>query len=457
MLLRCKYFGTDGIRGKVGEEYLNPHFVMRLASALGTLLIKKKLPLKVCIGKDTRVSGALFESVLQAGLIACGIDVYLLGTIPTPAVAFLTKSLHAGAGIVISASHNPYYDNGIKFFSNTGSKLSSTLELEIEAELKKVLPTINSNQLGTSLPFLDATGRYIEFCKQTFPKNKNLENIKIVLDCANGAASYVAPAIFTELGATVIVCNNKPDGFNINNECGAVYPHKLSSKVVEEKADVGIALDGDGDRVIMLDHRGCVTDGDELLYILAKGYLANDTLSGGVVGTVMSNHGLELALQALGVAFLRTPVGDRHILQALEERQWNLGGENSGHLICLDAHTSGDGIISALKILQIMLAHGLTLAELKNGMHKFPQVLINVPLSSPVKLLSHPEIIKTCTDAEARLQDKGRVLLRSSGTESLLRVMVEGEDEILIKSIAQDIVDKLHSLENSYCAELKSN
>jgi phosphoglucosamine mutase len=384
---------------------------------------------RVLIGKDTRISGYMFESALEAGLSAAGVDIHLTGPMPTPAIAYLTRTLHACAGIVISASHNAYVDNGIKFFSSEGAKLDDGVEAAIEAELEKPLTTVESNRLGKAVRLKDAEGRYIEFCKSTIPLNMDMHGLKIVVDCANGATYQVAPSVFRELGADVIATGVSPDGLNINQDCGSTQPEKIQKMVLEHGADVGIAVDGDGDRIIMVDHKGELVDGDELLFIIAVSRQRENMLQGGVVGTQMSNLGLEHALLSRNIAFERARVGDRYVLELLLQTGSLIGGESSGHIICLDRTTTGDGIVSALQVLTAMLRAEKTLHELKSGMSKYPQHMINVPVSSKVDLDSSPAVQEAVTSAEKRLAGRGRVLLRPSGTEPVVRVMVEGEDE----------------------------
>ena len=435
-----KYFGTDGIRGRVGEQPINAEFMLKLGWAAGRVLGEGG-GRRVVIGKDTRISGYMFESALEAGLSAAGVDIRLLGPMPTPAIAYLTRTLGACAGIVISASHNPHYDNGIKFFSAEGTKLPDDVEAAIERELEEDMVTVPSDQLGKAVRVEDARGRYIEYCKSTFPGRLNLRGLKIVVDCANGATYQVAPSVFKELGAEVVSIGVSPDGLNINQDCGSTAPHSLRSKVLEEKADLGIALDGDGDRVLMVDHSGELVDGDELLYIIARARNSNGKLSGPVVGTLMSNLGLELALQDEGIAFLRANVGDRYVMEMLQVHAGMLGGESSGHIICLDRTTTGDGIVSALQVLAAMAQTGSTLQALRRGMSRFPQIMINVPLAERVDVSASQTIQQAVQDAEVRLQGKGRVLLRPSGTEPLIRVMVEGEDEALVRQQAEYLAD----------------
>lgn len=433
-----KYFGTDGIRGRVGVWPINAEFILKLGWAVGVVLARKGYG-KVLIGKDTRISGYMFESVLEAGLSAAGVDTHLLGPMPTPAIAYLTRTLRAQAGIVISASHNPYYDNGIKFFSALGNKLPDELELAIEEQLDKPMTTVDSAQLGKAVRIVDAPGRYIEFCKSTVSSDIILNGLKIVVDCANGAAYHIAPNVFRELGAEVIEIGVDPNGLNINLDCGATHPEVLQKRVLAEKADLGIALDGDGDRVIMIDHKGNILDGDELLYIIVKHRQELGLLKGGVVGTVMSNFGLEHALQELNIEFVRVPVGDRHVMTELAKRKWHLGGEPSGHIICSDAITTGDGIITALQVLSVIRHTQSSLFDLKSGLHKYPQVLINVKVSETSDLDQQPRIQDAITTVRNELGNTGRVLLRHSGTEPLVRVMVEGENESRVNQLANQL------------------
>jgi len=449
-----RYFGTDGIRGTVGEEPITPDFVMKLGWAAGRVLGARAVGRpKVLIGKDTRVSGYMFESALEAGLSAAGIDIHLLGPMPTPGIAYLTRTFHAEAGIVISASHNPFDDNGIKFFSQAGTKLPDDIELAIEAELAKPLQTVRSKDLGKARRVEDAAGRYIEFCKSTVRSSLSLAGLKLVVDCAHGATYHVAPAVFDELGADVITLGTQPDGFNINEACGATAPAALQAAVLEHRADVGVALDGDGDRLIMVDAAGEVVDGDELTFIIARRRQMSGTLRGSVVGTQMSNLGLEQAIRTLGLGFERAKVGDRYIIERLLEGNWTLGGESSGHIICLDLTTTGDGIISALQVLEAMNAGGQGLAELRGGMRKFPQVLINVRMEKKMDVLAVPAVLEAVIEAETRLRDTGRVLLRPSGTEPLIRVMVEGQDAALVEALARDIAAAVESAARRAIAE----
>lgn len=435
-----KYFGTDGIRGLVGQAPITPNFVLQLGWAAGKVFAKRNPgDAKILIGKDTRISGYMFESALEAGLSAAGVDVRLLGPMPTPAIAYLTRTFHAQAGIVISASHNPYHDNGIKFLSALGTKLPDELEHEIESYLDVPMTTEPSENLGKVKRIEGARGRYIEFCKSTVPYQLDLRGLKIVLDCAHGATYHIAPDVFEELGADVVALSIEPDGFNINDECGSTHPDKLQAAVLEHKADLGIAFDGDGDRVIMVDQNGQVRDGDELLYVIVSDASLSGRLQGGVVGTLMSNFGLEQALKRKNIDFIRAKVGDRYVMEALGQRGWLYGGESSGHIICLDKTTTGDGIVSALQVVAAMRLRDKTLSDLLNGMIKVPQRLINVRTNSNVNPLDHTAIKKVVADAEARLAGQGRVLLRMSGTEPLLRVMVEAADHQLVHTLAEQI------------------
>ncbi len=435
-----KYFGTDGIRGRVGVWPITPDFILKLGWAVGKVLARQGSG-KVLIGKDTRISGYMFESALEAGLAAAGIDIHLLGPMPTPAIAYLTRTLRAQAGIVISASHNPYYDNGIKFFSAQGTKLPDELEIEIENQLEQAMTTVDSAVLGKAIRIVDAPGRYIEFCKSTVASDITLNGLKIIVDCANGAAYHIAPSVFLELGAEVTAIGTEPDGLNINLECGATHLAMLRQHVLQEKADLGIALDGDGDRVIMIDHQGNVLDGDDLLYIIAKHRQELGTLKGGVVGTVMSNLGFELAMNEMKIDFVRVPVGDRYVMAELAKQKWHLGGESSGHIVCSDAITTGDGIITALQVLSAMRHKKQSLAELKSGLHKFPQVLINVKIKEDCDPLEKPNVRTALDDIENQLGSTGRVLLRRSGTEPLIRVMVEGSDAARVKKLADQLAE----------------
>ncbi len=450
-----KYFGTDGIRGRVGESTITPEFVMRLGYAAGRVLaMSQQLPQgqhpTVLIGKDTRISGYMLEAALEAGLSAAGVDILLTGPMPTPAVAYLTRALRAQAGIVISASHNPYYDNGIKFFSAQGTKLPDDIEHAIEAELDKPMQVMDSAKLGKARRVDDAAGRYVEFCKSTFPNDLDLRGMKIVLDCAHGATYHVAPPVFHELGAEVIAIGNKPDGLNINEKVGSTHPEALQQAVVEHSADLGIAFDGDGDRVMMVDSTGKLFDGDELLYIIAMGLYAKGKLKGGVAGTLMTNLALEHALQKQQIPFGRANVGDRYVLELLQDKNWKLGGENSGHILTLDKHSSGDAIIAALQVLKSVRESGKTLAQLGNDLVLYPQVLINVSYKlapGQAKLnLNQPKIQDAVKQAETTLNGAGRVLLRASGTEPKIRVMVEGQDGKLVQQLAEQLAEVIKQL-----------
>jgi phosphoglucosamine mutase len=432
-----KYFGTDGIRGPVGTPPITADFVLKLGWAAGKTFSPSGGG-NILIGKDTRISGYLFESALEAGLASAGVHVTMLGPMPTPAVAYLTRAVSADAGIVISASHNPFSDNGIKFFSSEGRKLPDEVELEIERLIDEPMTTVASADLGKADRMNDAVGRYVEFCKTTFPKSLNLKQMKLVVDCAHGATYKIAPAVFQELGAQVIAIGCSPDGLNINEGFGATSPEALAERVVQEGADLGIALDGDGDRLVMVDHLGEVVDGDELLLIIALHQQAKGLLTGGVVGTLMSNLGLEVALKDRGIAFARAQVGDRYVVAKLLQEGWHLGGEGSGHILCLDQATTGDGVVSALQVLRAITDQGKTLADLKTAMTKFPQVMINVPANS-AKVMENNAVQSAVRDVGAVLGDKGRVLLRPSGTEPLIRVMVEGEDAPQVKRLAAQL------------------
>ena len=440
-----KYFGTDGVRGKVGEYPITPEFVMRLGYAAGKVLAGKDWHLSqgenpgVLIGKDTRISGYLLEAALQAGLIAAGVDVYLAGPVPTPAVAYLTRALRLQAGIVISASHNPFEDNGIKFFSSQGEKLPDEVELAIEASLEMPIVTMPSARLGKAKRIEDAAGRYIEFCKSSFPYELDLRGLKLVVDSAHGAAYHIARHVFHELGADVVAIGAQPDGKNINDGYGATAPANLQQAVKDHHADIGIALDGDGDRLVMVDADGRLYDGDYLLYIITRHRQTQGNLKGGVVGTLMTNLALEHALQRLDVPFKRAKVGDRYVMELLQQQGWQLGGENSGHIICLDRHSTGDGIISALQVLQALRSTQQTLAQAAADLILYPQILINVRVAKGTDYCTHSRVCEAVTAAEAALDGKGRVLLRPSGTEPLLRVMVEGEDKTKVKHWAESI------------------
>jgi len=442
-----KYFGTDGIRGRVGQGQITPEFVLRLGWAAGQVLGKAPGS-KILIGKDTRKSGYMFESALEAGLVAAGMDILLLGPMPTPAIAYLTRTFHAQAGIVISASHNPHYDNGIKFFSAEGKKLPDEIELAIEAELDKTMTTVDPEILGKAYRVDDAAGRYIEFCKSTVPLSMNLKGLKVVVDTAHGATYHTTPLVFSELGAEVIHIGGEPDGLNINDGVGSTDIKLMRETVISEQADMGIAMDGDGDRLIMVDDKGNEVDGDDILYIIARSRQRSGELEGSVVGTVMSNLGLEHALASKQIGFERTSVGDRFILERLEQQSWSLGGEPSGHIICLDRTTTGDGTVSALQVLAEMAATEKSLAELCADLDKYPQDLINVKLGDAVAadIMAMDAMSSAVKEAESELADTGRVLLRPSGTEPLIRVMVEGQDGAQVDRIANQIADVVKGL-----------
>lgn len=433
-----KYFGTDGVRGLVGEGPITPEFVLKLGWAAGRVLSQQGTK-KVLIGKDTRISGYMLESALEAGLAVAGLQAAFTGPMPTPAIAYLTRTFRAEAGIVISASHNPYYDNGIKFFSSEGTKLPDEVELAIEAELDKPLTCVESALLGKAYRINDAAGRYIEFCKGTFPSQHNLSGYKIVVDCAHGATYHIAPNVFRELGADVITIGCEPNGTNINDKVGATDIAALQAKVLEEKADFGIALDGDGDRVIMVDDAGNKVDGDQIAYIIARDALRRGELKGGVVGTLMTNMGMEVALKNLGIPFVRAKVGDRYVMEELLKHNWLIGAENSGHVILLDKVTTGDGIVAGLQIMAAMVSSKMTLKELSEGMKMFPQVLENVRFKGDGNPLESEAVIAATKAVEEKLGETGRVLLRKSGTEPLIRVMVEGEDGDAVAQYALDI------------------
>lgn len=435
-----KYFGTDGVRGKVGQFPITPDFILKLGWAAGRVLSKQGTK-KVLIGKDTRISGYMLESALEAGLSAAGLQAAFTGPMPTPAISYLTQTFRAEAGIVISASHNPYYDNGIKFFSAEGTKLPDEIELAIEAELEKPLTCVDSASLGKAKRIIDAAGRYIEFCKGTFPSEMSLQGLKIVVDCAHGATYHIAPAVFSELGAEVVAIGVSPNGININDEVGATDTRLLQQTVVAEKAHLGIALDGDGDRLIMVDHLGNKVDGDQIAYIIAKEAQRLGELKGGVVGTLMTNLGMEVALKELNIPFMRANVGDRYVMEALLEKAWFIGAENSGHVILLDKVKTGDAIVAALQVLASVVATNTTLKALTDGMVLFPQVLENVRYEGNEDPLKSPMVLKALEEAEAQLGQRGRVLLRKSGTEPLIRVMVEGEDGAEVQALALKIVE----------------
>ena len=443
-----KYFGTDGIRGEVGVPPIVPDFMLRLGYAAGKVLIrhaKSNERQRVLIGKDTRVSGYLLEAALESGFSAAGVDVTLCGPMPTPGVAYLTKALRLSAGVVISASHNLYQDNGIKFFTAKGDKFSDAFELEIEQELENAMGCVSSDKLGKAFRLDDAAGRYIEFCKSTFPADLNLKGLKIVLDCANGAAYHTAPPVFHELGAEVIAIGVSPNGRNINDHCGATAPQALIAKVQEVSADIGIALDGDADRLQMVDSSGRLFNGDELLYVLAKDRIDRGQKIGGVVGTLMTNLAIENAIKSLGLGFERAKVGDRYVLELLQNKQWIIGGEGSGHLLCLDQHSTGDGTIAALQVLAAMQEKQKTLNDLLNGVQIFPQVLINVKTKPDYNWQNDLNLNTAITKAEQSLVGKGRVLIRASGTEPVLRVMVEANEANLAQQTAEAIAGQVNT------------
>nr|WP_298413857.1 phosphoglucosamine mutase [uncultured Halomonas sp.] len=436
-----RYFGTDGIRGTVGEYPITADFMLKLGWAMGRVLNKQDGRAKVLIGKDTRISGYMFESALEAGLSAAGVDVSLLGPMPTPGIAYLTRTLRADAGIVISASHNPFQDNGIKFFSAGGTKLPDEIEARIEEELEKPLDTVPADRLGKATRIDDAAGRYIEFCKSTVPHRMTLHGLKIVLDCAHGATYHIAPSVFRELGAQVSLLGAEPNGLNINQQVGSTYPASLRAAVIERGADLGIAFDGDGDRVVLVDADGLEVDGDDIIYMIAKDRYDRGELDGGVVGTLMSNFGLAAALEALDIPFERAKVGDRYVIERLAANDWHIGGESSGHIVCGHVQTTGDGIVSALQVLAIMVSLNCSLAELR-GFEKTPQALINVrltPGTDKKALLESERLRETVSSVEAELGDEGRVLLRPSGTEPLIRVMVEGRPHLDVVALARRI------------------
>ncbi|AJO90565.1 Phosphoglucosamine mutase [Haemophilus influenzae] len=440
-----KYFGTDGVRGKVGSYPITPDFALKLGWAAGKVLASQGSKM-VLIGKDTRISGYMLESALEAGLAAAGLSAAFTGPMPTPAIAYLTRTFRAEAGIVISASHNPYYDNGIKFFSAKGTKLLDEIEEAIEAMLEQSMDCVESAELGKASRINDAAGRYIEFCKGTFPAHLGLEGYKIVVDCANGATYHIAPNVLRELGAEVIEIGTDPNGLNINEKCGATDVTALQAKVVETKADVGLAYDGDGDRIMMVDHLGNKVDGDQILFIIAREALRSGQLKGGVVGTLMSNMSLEIALKMLGVPFLRANVGDRYVLEKMVENDWTLGGENSGHIIIADKNTTGDGIVASLAVLAAMAQHKLSLNELASAVKLFPQVLINVRFAGGDNPLESDAVKSVAAEVEKRLESKGRILLRKSGTEPLIRVMVECQDASLAQQCAEEIAEAVKKI-----------
>ena len=443
-----QFFGTDGIRGVVGQDPITPDFFIRLGFAIGSILVKNNTDKKikhpsVVIGKDTRVSGYMLESALEAGFIAAGVNVYLTGPMPTPAIAYLTKALRSQAGIVISASHNPFPDNGIKIFSEAGEKLPDAFEKEVELALNQPIKTVLPHELGKAKRVDDATDQYIEFCKCTFPESLNLRGLKIVLDCAHGATYHVAPKIFSELGADVITIGNEPDGFNINLDVGSTHPKTIKEATLKHKADLGIAFDGDGDRVVMIDHLGNVVDGDQLVLVIARALKQKNQLKGGVVGTLMTNMAIEKALNDLSIEFVRTHVGDRYVLETLREKGWSIGGENSGHILTLDQHSTGDAIIASLQVLKSLRLLNQSLHDATKDSPLYPQVLINVETSKKIDLENNKAIQDAIKNVESKLSSKGRVLLRASGTEPKIRVMVEGEDIESVKTHANFIADKV--------------
>jgi phosphoglucosamine mutase len=439
-----KYFGTDGIRGPVGHPPITPEFVMKLGWAAGKVMQAhgdQELENKILIGKDTRSSGYIFESALEAGISSAGVDVRLLGPMPTPAIAYLTRTFRAQAGIVISASHNPYTDNGIKFFGPDGRKLADDVEHEIERMLDEPMRMASADRLGKVRRISDARGRYIEFCKSTVPHSFSLKGLRIVVDCAHGASYHIAPDVFEELGAEVIAIGREPDGVNINLDCGSTHPEALQQKVIEVRADLGIALDGDADRVLMVDDQGELVDGDQLLYVLAMDRARRGALCGGVVGTLMSNFGLELAFNDAKIPFHRAGVGDRYVMEALDRHGWSLGGESSGHIVCLDRTSTGDGIVSALQVLSALITQECSLREALAGLKTVPQVMINVRGPNRTGFMQNEWVIKALAEAERQLAGRGRVLLRPSGTEPLVRVMVEGEDPVLVEKACRTLAD----------------
>ena len=440
-----QYFGTDGIRGQVGEFPITPDFMLKLGWAIGRVFRRDNHRNRVLIGKDTRLSGYLFESALESGLAAAGVDVAMLGPMPTPAVAYLTRTYRAVAGIVISASHNPFADNGVKFFSADGTKLGDEVEQQIESWLAQDFTLAAPHELGRAARFEDAKGRYIEFCKSSLPFNMHLNGLRIVLDCAQGATYQVAPAVFKELGAKVEAISVNPDGLNINEQCGSTHPEALRQRVIETGADLGIAFDGDGDRVIMVDHTGEVVDGDELLYIIASDRQRRERLRGGVVGTLMTNYGVELAFAEAGIPFVRAKVGDRYVMEQLADYGWLLGGEGSGHIVALDCTSTGDGFISALQVLRARVGSEQSLFDLKRGMDKLPQCLINVRVRDK-KLLAESESVRAAVDhAESVLRGQGRILLRPSGTEPVVRVMAEGRDPVVVQRVTEELASVVSS------------
>lgn len=451
-----KYFGTDGIRGRVGSATINPEFMLKLGWAVGRVLGNGSRH-KILIGKDTRVSGYMLESALEAGLSAAGADVRLLGPMPTPAIAYLTQTLRATAGIVISASHNLFEDNGVKFFSSEGTKLDDSIELAIEAELDKKLMTVDSSYLGKASRVNDAPGRYIEFCKSTIPSLSRLAGLKVVVDCAHGATYHIAPNVFAELGAEVIAIGNRPDGFNINRGVGSTAPELLQQHVLEHRADLGVALDGDGDRVVLVDAQGQLVNGDRILYILANDRHQRGVLQGGIVGTEMSNYGLELALSAMKVPFVRARVGDRYVLESLKKHDWRIGGEPSGHIVCLDKTTTGDGIVAALQVMAMMVRQGKSLDALCEGMILLPQVLLNLKTDHAKQLASDDRVVRLVNNLSSLLAGQGRVILRPSGTEPVLRIMVESTNPQDIDTKAQQLLHDIQEIQQDEKRRVKVN
>lgn len=449
--MKRKYFGTDGIRGRVGEGEINPEFMLKLGWAAGKVFGKTEGS-RILIGKDTRISGYMFESALEAGLVAAGVDIHLLGPMPTPGIAYLARTLHVQAGIVISASHNPHFDNGIKFFSGMGKKLPDEVEQAIERELDKPMTTAESASLGRAFRVDDAAGRYIEFCKSTTPWVMNFVGMKIVVDCANGATYHIAPHVLEELGAEVIAIGAEPNGLNINDKVGAIYPQAVRDAVLCHGADLGIAFDGDGDRVVMVDNEGTIRDGDDILYIIARSRQESGAMKGSVVGTLMTNLGLEHALKRLGIGLVRTSVGDRYILERLESEAWILGGEPSGHIICLDRTTTGDGIISALQVLTEMRKADKSLKELCAGMEKYPQIIRNIHLGRATanEIMDSAPLDSAVKGVEAELDNSGRVLIRPSGTEPLIRVMIEGQNQVHVENLTGQLVNVVEQLVAEY-------
>lgn len=443
---RRAYFGTDGIRGEVGSKHMNPELILKLGWAVGRILATGSRK-KVLIGKDTRISGYMFESALEAGLSAAGVDVCLLGPMPTPAIAYLTQTLRANAGIVISASHNLFEDNGIKFFSSEGAKLPDSIELAIEKQMRQPFQTVKSSLLGKATRIDDAPGRYIEFCKSTIPSLTRLTGLKIVVDCAHGATYHIAPNVFTELGADVIGMSDKPDGFNINRSCGSTDPEAMRQMVLQSNADIGISLDGDGDRVVLADAQGRIVNGDQILYIIAKDRQQRGILHGGVVGTLMSNYGLEKAILAMGVEFIRAKVGDRYVLETLKERDWKIGGEPSGHLVCLDKTTTGDGIIAALQVLALMIKQDKSLSDLTQDIELLPQSMVNLKTEHALQLAKDTRVLYAVDALAAVLKNEGRIILRPSGTEPMLRVMVEGTDCSRVQAYAEELSKEISAIE----------